>query len=457
MTEILVWPILILCVAAVVLLTVLAVKSGKGKNDDLSSQLHDISTFLDRMEKSIQNQFSNFRNEQSVKFSEFDKSQLLKLSEMGKSQQEQLSGISKSNVDAIFKMTETVDKKLEELKTAVDLKLKEIQSGNEAKLEKMRETVDEKLNKTLEERLGQSFKQVSERLELVHKGLGEMQSLANGVGDLKKVLTNVKTRGVLGEIQLENILKQIFAAEQYDKNVRTNPASNDVVEFAVKLPGKDDNGNMVYLPIDSKFPIETYYRLLEAYEKSDKAEIDREGRNIETEIKKSAKYIHDKYISPPETTDFGVLFLPVEGLFAEVVRRPGLFEILQRDFKIVVTGPTTLAVFLSSLQMGLRTLAIEKRSGEVWRILSAVKTEFNKFGDVLLKAQKKINDAGNDIQTLVGARSKTIIRQLENVHLNELPQNEINELLKLDAPDIDESADDTNNDAENNEKERNQI
>ena len=265
----------------------------------------------------------------------------------------------------------------------------ELVKSTEEKLEKMRETVDEKLHKTLEERLGQSFKLVSERLEAVQKGLGEMQSLANGVGDLKKVLSNVKTRGVLGEIQLGNILEQIMAPEQYEANVKTKHNSNDHVEFAIKLPGKDDNGKEVYLPIDAKFPQEDYVRLQTAYDEGDTTKIDSANRALVQSIKKFAKDIRDKYIDPPNTTDFGIMFLPIEGLFAEVVRQPEVVALLQREYKIIVTGPTTLAAMLNSLQMGFKTLAIQKRSSEVWQILGAVKTEFGKFGGVLEKAQKK--------------------------------------------------------------------
>lgn len=291
----------------------------------------------------------------------------------------------------------------------------ELVKSTELKLEKMRETVDEKLHKTLEERLGQSFKLVSEQLQAVQKGLGEMQTLALGVGDLKKVLSNVKTRGVLGEIQLGNILEQIMAPEQYQANVKTKPGSNDLVEFAIKLPGKDDVGKEVYLPIDAKFPQEDYVRLQTAYDSGDIAGIDLATKSLNTSIKKFAKDIHDKYIAPPHTTDFGIMFLPLEGLFAEVVRQPELIASLQCDYKIIVTGPTTLAAILNSLQMGFKTLAIQKRSSEVWQILSTVKNEFSKFGDVLVKAQKKIQEASSEIDTLVTTRTNMINRQLKNV------------------------------------------
>ncbi len=310
---------------------------------------------------------------------------------------------------------------------AMATKQDELVKATAEKLEKMRETVDEKLHKTLEERLGQSFKIVSERLEAVQKGLGEMQNLASGVGDLKRVLTNVKTRGVLGEIQLGNILEQIMAPEQYEANVKTKQGSNDHVEFAIKLPGKDDNGKEVYLPIDAKFPQEDYVRLQTAYDEGDVQGIETANKALVQSIKKFAKDIRDKYIDPPHTTDFGIMFLPIEGLFAEVVRQPELVALLQREYKIIITGPTTLAAMLNSLQMGFKTLAIQKRSSEVWQILGAVKTEFGKFGGVLEKAQKKLEDANKELENLVGTRTRLMLSKLKKVE--ELPSSESTELL----------------------------
>mgnify|MGYP001148778076 FL=1 len=307
------------------------------------------------------------------------------------------------------------------------IKQDELVKSTEIRLEKMRETVDEKLHKTLEERLGHSFKIVSERLEAVQKGLGEMQNLANGVGDLKKVLSNVKTRGVLGEIQLGNILEQIMAPEQYEANVKTKQGSNDHVEFAIKLPGKDEHGKEVYLPIDAKFPQEDYVRLQTAYDIGDVAGVETANRALVQSIKKFAKDIRNKYIDPPNTTDFGIMFLPIEGLFAEVVRQPEVVELLQREYKIIVTGPTTLAAMLNSLQMGFKTLAIQKRSSDVWQILGAVKTEFGKFGGVLEKAQKKINDANKELDALVGTRTRMMLSKLKKVE--ELPTSKSTNLL----------------------------
>jgi DNA recombination protein RmuC len=313
---------------------------------------------------------------------------------------------------------------------AMSIKQDDLIKATEKKLEKMRETVDEKLHKTLEERLGQSFKIVSERLEAVQKGLGEMQTLATGVGDLKKVLSNVKTRGILGEVQLGNILEQIMAPEQYETNVKTKEGSNDHVEFAIKLPGKDDSGKSVYLPIDAKFPQEDYVRLQTAYDNGDTAGIETANKAFVNSIKKFARDISDKYIDPPNTTDFGIMFLPIEGLFAEVVRQPELLTILQRDFKIIITGPTTLAAMLNSLQMGFKTLAIQKRSSEVWQILGAVKTEFGKFGGVLEKAQRKLNEANKELDSLVGTRTKMMLSKLKKVET--LPAADIEKLLPME-------------------------
>lgn len=304
------------------------------------------------------------------------------------------------------------EQKLENVRNTVENRLKSMQEDNNQKLEKMRETVDEKLQKTLEDKIGQSFKLVSERLEQVYKGLGEMQTLASGVGDLKKVLSNVKTRGILGEVQLGAILEQLLSEEQYAANMATKPGSSERVEFAVKMPG--DDGSTVYLPIDAKFPTEPYTELLDAYETADKQRVEAAGKRLDVFIKQQAKTIREKYVDPPHTTDFAILFLPVEGLYAEVVRR-GLIEVLQRDYKVSIAGPTTMAALLNSLQMGFRTLAIQRRSGEVWKVLGAVKSEFDKFGDVLSLAQSRITQANNELDKLIGTRTRQIQRQLKEV------------------------------------------
>lgn len=300
------------------------------------------------------------------------------------------------------------DKRLEDLAAKMD----KMTAENIRQLDNIRETVDEKLQKTLEERITQSFKTVSDRLEQVHKGLGEMQTLASGVGDLKKVLSNVKTRGILGEIQLGSILEQILSPEQYEENVKTRASGNERVEFAVKMPGSGDD--FVYLPIDAKFPGDTYEALMNAYETGDKALVDAASKNLENAVKKAAKDIHDKYIEPPYTTDFAIMFLPFEGLYAEVVKS-GLTEKLQRDYKVNISGPTTMAALLNSLQMGFKTLAIQKRSSEVWKVLAAAKTEFGKFQIVIEKTQQRLNQANEELDKLVGVRTRSINRTLKSI------------------------------------------
>ena len=315
------------------------------------------------------------------------------------------------------------------MKNAVELKLTQLQEDNSKKLEEMRKTVDEKLQSTLELRLSQSFKQVSERLEQVHKGLGEMQTLATGVGDLKKVLSNVKTRGTWGEVQLANLLEQVLTPEQYASNVNTNPATQDRVEFAIKLPGRDDaDGHPVYLPIDSKFPVEDFLRLIDAADRADIAAVEAAGKQLEARLKSCAEDIHKKYLCPPETTDFAIMFLPYESLYAEALRRPGLIEQLQQKYHVVVSGPTTLGALLNSLQMGFRTLAIQKRSSEVWKVLGAVKSEFGKFGEVINKVRDRLESAQKEIEK-VGTRTRVLQRNLRSVE--ELPQLQTQELLQL--------------------------
>jgi len=304
------------------------------------------------------------------------------------------------------------EQRMEHMRRTMENRLMNIQEDNEKRLSEIRDTVDEKLQKTLEDRIGQSFQMVSQRLEQVYKGLGEMQTLASGVGDLKKVLSNVKTRGILGEIQLNAILEQILSPQQYDTNVATRPGSRERVEFAVRLPGEGDRP--VYLPIDAKFPADAYARLDEAYERGDQAGMAEAGKLFEAAVKSFAKDIHNKYVEPPYTTDFAIMFLPVESIYAEAVRR-GMVEILQRDYKINIAGPTTMAALLNSLQMGFQTLAIQKRSSQVWDVLGAVKTEFDKFGTVLASAQQRLNQANSELDKLVGVRTRQIRRQLRDV------------------------------------------
>jgi DNA recombination protein RmuC len=315
---------------------------------------------------------------------------------------------------AAGRLSDTLTLQLSGLSQAVDQRLALIQQDNEKKLEQMRATVDEKLHATLEQRLGESFKQVADRLEQVHKGLGEMQNLARDVGSLNRVLTNVKTRGIFGEVQLAGLLEQVFTPEQYASNVATIPGSSERVEFAISLPGQRDDGQPLWLPIDAKFPREDYERLLDAQERADVAAAEISGKAIEMRLRSEARTIREKYIAPPHTTDFGMLFVPTEGLYAEALRRPGLVEALQREHKVMLVGPTTLLATLTSLQMGFRTLALEKRSAEVWEVLGAVKTEFGKFGEVLAKTKKKLEEATNTIDA-AETRTRMMGRRLKNV------------------------------------------
>jgi DNA recombination protein RmuC len=310
---------------------------------------------------------------------------------------------------------ESFNKLQKEKFAQLDLQQTRMMESNEKKLEEMRLTVDEKLQKTLNERLGQSFEMVGKQLESVQKGLGEMQTLAQDVGGLKRVLSNVKMRGGIGEVQLAMLLEQVLAPEQYAANVKTKQDAADLVEFAIKLPGRDETNSVVYLPVDAKFPKDVYEQLQDAYEEADIAAIETASRNMETVIKKMARDIRDKYIDPPNTTDFAIMFLPFEGIYAEVVRKASLLDTLQREYKVIVTGPTTLAAILNSLQMGFRTLALQQRSSEVWKILGAVKTEFSKFGGLMEKAQKNLQLASVQIDELMGKRSRAITRRLQEV------------------------------------------
>jgi DNA recombination protein RmuC len=347
---------------------------------------------------------------------------VLTLDRFGEQQQQRLAALTADN-----------EKRLGEVRATLESKLKAIQDDNAAKLEQMRATVDEKLQNTLETRLGQSFKLVSERLEAVQRGLGEMQSLATGVGDLKRVLSNVKTRGILGEVQLGALLDQLLTSDQYESNVATVPGSAERVEFAVRMPGQNE-GEPLYLPIDAKFPVEDYQRLLDAQEVADAEAAAQAGRALEVRVREEAKRIKSKYVAVPHTTDFAVLFLPTEGLYAEVIRRPGLFESLQRDHHVTVAGPTTLTALLNSLQMGFRTLAIAKRSSEVWSLLGAVKTEFGKFGAVLEKTRKQLDTVRNSIDS-AGQRTRAIERKLRGVE--SLPGDEAQQLLGDSLPALD--------------------
>lgn len=410
MTEILLFLSTVLMIAALIFLFTIYKKISSNKSSEAKEE-------FERLDRTLRDEFARSREE---------------ITKAGKSQREELSGAIKLFSDQLFnqltKLIDSNEQRFDKLQQKVESNLKEITDKNEKKLEEMRQTVDEKLHNTLEKRLGESFKLVSERLEQVYKGLGDMQELARGVGDLKNVLTNVKTRGTWGEIQLENLIDQILTREQYEKNISTKKGSSEKVEIAIKLPGRDNLKNEnVWLPIDSKFPIEDYQRLLEAQDAADINAAAEANKSIESRIKNEAKKIAEKYLDPPNTTDFAIMFLPIEGLYAEVLRKPGLSESLQRDYRVTVAGPTTLTALLNSLQMGFRTLAIEKRSSEVWKILGAVKTEFGKFGDILDKTQKKLQEASNTIED-ASRRSRAIERKLQDVH--ELPASEQTEMIE---------------------------
>ena len=399
----------------ILLLIVLILKKNKTNDSELRME---ISGSIKNMSDVLSGLLKNSMETQDMRFKENNE----RMGEFTKTTSENLKSFEQRlNVSA-----ENTGKKMSEIRETVEQRLQKMQDDNNQKLEKMRETVDEKLQKTLEDRISKSFKLVSERLEEVYKGLGEMKNLAEGVGDLKKVLSNVKTRGILGEIQLGAILEQFLSSEQYETNVAVKKGSRDVVEFAVKLPGNGETP--IYLPIDAKFPVDAYKELTDAYDSGNTELIEEKKTALDRRIKQFAKDISDKYISPPETTDFAIMFLPVEGLYAEVVRH-GMVEVLQREYKINITGPTTIAAFLQSLQMGFKTLAIQKRSSEVFNVLGAVKTEFEKFSNVIKNAQQRLDQANNELEKLVGVRTRAISRKLSSI--TSLPMEEAEEVLQL--------------------------
>ena len=409
---------LILNTIGIIGILVFLLKKKEINNTD--SFVKELEAFYNRSDKVLKDEMSLNRKE---------------LADSGKGLREELQGLFKGFGDSIdkrmsdfsnsqnknfdnfsLKFTDLIDKNdigMEKIRNTVEKKLEQIQKDNTDKLESMRATVDEKLHATLEKRFGESFKLVSDRLDLVHKGLGEMQVLASGVGDLKKVLSNVKTRGTWGEAQLGNLVEEIFTPDQYEKNVKTKKTSKDVVEYAIKLPGNED-GKHIWLPIDAKFPLEDYQKLVEAQDQGNVVLVEEYGKALENRIKSEAKDIRDKYIDVPNTTEFGILFVPTESLYAEILRRPGLYELLRKNFKVIIAGPTTIQVILNSLQVGFKTLNIQKRSGEVWTVLSTVKNEFGKFGDLLERTHKKIQEAGNIIEDAV-TKTRTIEKKLNKV------------------------------------------
>lgn len=396
-------------------------------------QLDDFSAQLAAFAKASGERLDAVRAESASGGKQLREEVVATMGELANLQKVQLEAMS----SAIGKLSESNEKKLESVRATVEDKLQSIQMDNARQLDQMRQTVDEKLQGTLEKRLGESFKLVSERLELVHKGLGEMQTLATGVGDLKKVLTNVKTRGTWGEVQLGTMLEQVLNPDQFAANVATKDGG-ERVEFAIRLPGQSlDRDDTVWLPIDAKFPLEDYQRLIEAQERAEAEGVELAGKQLENRVRACAGDICGKYLNPPRTTDFGILFLPIEGLFAEVIRRTGLTEVIQRECRVVIAGPTTLWSILNSLQMGFRTLAIQKRSSEVWNLLAAVKTEWTKYGDVLDAVQKKLHQASDTIEK-AKVRSRAVGRRLRDVQ--ELPVGEAAALLPPSVPDDDAEA-----------------
>ncbi|WP_440452514.1 DNA recombination protein RmuC [Ruminococcus intestinalis] len=409
--------IIVLLVIAVVMLGIVILNQLKKASDNSNSEE------FKRLEQTI-------RNEQSALRQELSSSTQMSVKNLGDMIAASQNAYAISQSKSLAQLEErlktfslTNEQQLDNIRHSVENRLNYIQEDNNKRLEEMRKTVDERLQQSIEEKMNRSFSLVNERLEQVYKGLGEMQSLAVGVGDLKKVLSNVKTRGILGEIQLSAILSEILSPEQYEENVATKKGSKNVVEFAVKLPSDDDK--FIYLPIDSKFPGDTYAALRDAIDEGDKIKIDLAAKALITRIKSEAKDIHDKYIDPPYTTEFAIMFLPFEGLYSEAVNR-GLVEILQRDYKVNIAGPSTMAALLNSLQMGFKTLAVQKRSAEVWEILGAVKQEFDKFGDVLEATQQRLDQANKELDKLVGVRTRQIQRKLKDV---QTPAKELSEKI----------------------------
>lgn len=415
----------------------------KDSRQELSTTLTNFSKSNEEKSHSLNelllNSSKDNRTEMTTALKSFEEKFTQNVKDFNELQRQKFNDLSIKQ-EQIKNDTET---KLDRIRETVEQKLKSLQEDNAKKLEEMRNTVDEKLQTTLEKRFNDSFTLISERLELVHKGLGEMQNLATSVGDIKKVMTNVKSRGIMGEYQLANILEDLLTNEQYEKNVKTKVGSGAIVEFAIKLPNNNNVEKTLWLPIDSKFPKEDYEALVEAYDEGDPIKLEGLRKAFKASIIKNAKDIKEKYIDPPNTTEYGIMFLPFESLYAEVLRTPGLFELLQKDFKITITGPTTLSALLNSLQMGFRTLAIEKRSSEVWDVLSVVKTEFGKFGTVLEKTKKKLQDAANTIDQ-AGVRTRAIERQLKNVQA--LPsseaQNRIENAINEDSIDLNVNVED---------------
>jgi len=429
--------VLLAGLVAIVLLQVIALLRGSRRGDDdvrLRVLQGTQEKGLERLERELREELARSRREDAEEAfrdrEERAQSATLlgqavttQVAQFGTTQSERLESFARE----LNRFSLGLDERFERLRISVEGRLAAIQADNASKLEEMRRTVDEKLHATLEQRLGESFKLVSDRLEQVHRGLGEMQSLAAGVGDLKRVLSNVKTRGTWGEVQLAALLEQLLTADQFAANVATRPDSGERVDFAIRLPGKGD-GAVVWLPIDAKFPVEDYQRLIDAQERGEIGVVDEASKAIEVRLKAEARSIHEKYVAPPHTTDFALLYLPTEGLYAEALRRPGLADTLQREWRVSLAGPTTLAALLNSLQMGFRTLAIEQRSAEVWAVLGAVKSEFGKFGEALAHTRKKLDEASNSISK-AETRTRQLSRKLSEVEA--LPASDAEKLIGL--------------------------
>lgn len=438
-----VWLLVVLAAVNLVVLAWLALRrpAGDEARAELQTGLAGLTAGNERLERELRREISESsrggRQELSQTFATFQQTLVQQSAEAIRTQNtqidafaQQLTLLQKSLSDTLNTqlqgLSESNARRLAEVRTTLEAQLQQLQQSNSSKLDEMRKTVDEKLQATLESRLGESFKQVADRLEQVHKGLGEMQTLAQGVGDLKHLLTNVKTRGMFGEAQLAALLEQVFAPDQYAAQIVTRPGSKNPVDFAIKLPGRSDDGTPLWLPIDAKFPNEDYERLLDAQQRADVAGAEAAGKALENRIRLEAKSIAERYVEPPYTTDFAILFLPTEGLYAEVLRRPGLMEVLQREHRVTLAGPTTLMAIMNSLQMGFRTLALEKRSSEVWQVLGAVKTEFGKFGDVLAKVKTQTETVLNTLNS-AEQRSRVMGKALRQVEA--LPEPEAARLI----------------------------
>ena len=443
LNDIVLWSVLALATLNLLLLLWLALRRGDAAATQ-TEWLAALQTSSERLERELRHEIGesarNSRLELTQNLATFQQSLVQQAAEATRTQNtqidafgQQLALLQKTLSDTLTlqlsSLSESNARRMSEVRATLEAQLAQLQQTNIAKLDEMRATVDEKLQTTLHARLGESFKQVADRLEQVHKGLGEMQTLAAGVGDLKHLLTNVKTRGMFGEAQLAALLEQVFVPDQYAAQVATRPGSKNVVDFAIRLPGKSDSGEPLWLPIDAKFPNEDYERLLDAQQRADAVAAEGAAKALEVRIRLEAKSIAEKYIEPPYTTDFAILFLPTEGLYAEVLRRPGLMEALQREHRITLAGPTTLLAMLSSLQMGFRTLALEKRSSEVWQVLGAVKTEFGKFGDVLAKVKSQTETVLNTLSS-AEVRSRAMGRVLRQVEA--LPDEQAQALLPVD-------------------------